>query len=101
MGPISTALFSGGSSGANFSRAGPKARPTGSASRGNGIPVSSGRTGHSAGPTNSVSAFGSPLRPGTRGSHPSSSTKFNLHSHAESQPRGSEVESPKGPVYNA
>ena len=41
MGPISTALFSGGSSGATFSRAGPKARPTGSASRGVGILLSS------------------------------------------------------------
>lgn len=48
MCPINTALFSGGSSGANFSLAGPKARPTGSASRGAGIPLSSGRTGHSA-----------------------------------------------------
>lgn len=47
MCPISTALFSGGSSGANFSLAVPKARPTGSASRGAGIPLSSGRTGHS------------------------------------------------------
>lgn len=43
MGPISTALFSGGSSGATFSRAGPKARPTGSASRGVGILLSSGK----------------------------------------------------------
>ena len=41
MGPISTALFSGGSSGATLSRAGPKARPTGSASRGVGILLSS------------------------------------------------------------
>lgn len=48
MCPISTALFSGGSSGANFSLVGPKARPTGSASRGAGIPLSSGRKCHSA-----------------------------------------------------
>lgn len=48
MGPISTALFSGGSSGATFSRAGPKPRPTGSASRGVGILLSSEKTGHLA-----------------------------------------------------
>lgn len=42
MGPISTALFSGGSSGPSFSRAASKVKPTGSARRGGGIPVSSG-----------------------------------------------------------
>ena len=41
-GPISTALFSGGSSGASFSLVASEAKPIGSARRGGGIPLSSG-----------------------------------------------------------
>ena len=96
IGPISTALFSGGSSGANFSRVGPSARPTGSARRGFGIPLSSRRTGYSAPlakPTHLC--IGSPPGLGpkevTQAHVPISHPSFDLSSHPEPQPGSAEA----------
>lgn len=50
-------------------------------------------------PTNSISAFGSPPRPGTKGGHPTLSTTFNFPSQPESQPRGSEAGEAKKSRY--
>lgn len=97
MGPISTALFSGGSSGATFSRAGPKARPTGSASRGVGIPLSSGRTGHLAPLAQPALSLHLVLPTGLR---PKEVTEAQAPSSiSPSQHRGSEAGNPKRPIY--